>query len=156
MAISENVKEIYGEIKKITEMIGKIFPSLEIITAAKKQDRDTLLAISENAEKEHPELLEQISNLIQKYKRMNNPKIFSWEENLKEELYVFDSSEIDPFNLIILLMLNKGRISEWDLFDYYRELIVQLERCSLNQLANYARSNYFKSFVKDFMDAYKI
>ena len=87
---------------------------------------------------------------------MNNPKIFSWEENLKEELYDFDSSEIDPFNLIILLMLTKGRISECDLFDYYRELIVQLERCSLNQLANYARSNYFKSFVKDFMDAYKI
>lgn len=146
MKFSEKVKYFYEEIKLITEGIGKTDLSERLIEAAKEHHLDDMKLISRQFKKDNLELWGRMALFYEEYSE-DEPEIFG----MVEGLYEYNSNDIDPVNLCILLVLSFEKVCDNMLFKDWRELQTEVSKKGYTEIAEQMTATTVDSF--DFLIA---
>ena len=129
---SETTKYFYEEIKLITEGIGKTDLTEKLIEAAKEQNLEKMKLISRQFKRDNLELWGRMSLFYEEY---GEDKIKIFYETPTDDLYLYNTDDIIPINLVTFMALSEECLDEVDLFINWRELQIALENTSYKEIA---------------------
>lgn len=139
MAISHEQELIYTEIKQITEIIGQMSLPKDLANLKSPIQQAVAAAISRKAEVENPELFKKIiPDFIGKYRTNGMPKIFG----SGDDFYKYDPEKIKPLNLLAMLLMMWGRVTDENLFCRFHDLPDALEDLGYAHMAKYLSNHY--------------
>mgnify|MGYP003289521375 CR=1 FL=1 len=145
------VKYFYKEIEYVTTMIWRLGLTNRLIEAAKQQDFEKINLIVKEFKEHQPELWNRMCELYNDYSNEIWPTIFG---NDKYEYYVYDSSKINPLNIICCCALSNTDMNPDTLFDDHMILKIALQEEGYFEFADYIEKDEF-SELSDLVKAYK-
>ena len=139
MAITKEQKEIFAEIKRITSAIGDMSLPNDLASLKPPIQYAAAAAITRKAEDENPELFNKIiPDFIGMYRNNGMPQIFGSGDNF----YKYNPEEIKPLNLLGMILMMWGRVTDENLFCRFHDLPDALEDSGYGHMARYLSNHY--------------
>ena len=132
------VKYFYKEIEYISIIIGRLSVVDELIKAAKQQKLDEMELIVKDSKKHHPEFWNRVDEFFDDYDNEELQMIFG-ESN---EYYSYDSTKINPLNIVCLCAISNTVMNQDTLFEDYRVLKKALQEAGYCEIADYIENYY--------------
>ena len=146
-------KYFYNELLYVTETIGRIGLTHNLIEAAKGQDFQKVQQVFEEFKYHQPELWKRMCTLYTDYYGETWPTIFGNDEY---EYFIYDSSKIDPLNLVCCCALSNTYMNPDTLFEDYRIFKIVFQERGDFEIADYIEqdelselTDLLKIFKKD-------